>query len=150
MVAESPVTELSVRQSLEFLAGETFGRLATVLNGKPDIFPINFVVDVTNDDKAVVYIRTSPGNKLFAAVSGFPVALEADDVEESSATSVVIYGRGRLVQHRHEFERVEALGVEAQIAARKPEVLAIDVDHISGRQFVLGPAPAGVETDPTD
>lgn len=152
MNAQSATTELTTQESLEFLRGQPFGRLAVVLHGKPDIFPINFAVHIADDDptKAIAYIRTSPGTKLFATVGGFPIALEADKVGIDTATSVVVYGHGRLVQHRHEFERVETLGLSAWIAEQKPEIVAIDIERVSGRRFVLGPAPRRTSTYPAD
>ena len=150
MNAESATTHLTTQQSLDFLVGQSFGRLAVTLHGQPDIFPINFAVHPTDDDHAVAYIRTSHGKKLFTAAAGFPVALEADHVEDATATSVVAYGRGRLVQHRHEFELVETLGLTAWVAERKPEIVAIDLERVSGRQFLLGPAPESSFSEPPD
>lgn len=150
MNAESATTHLTTQQSLDFLVGQTFGRLAVTLNGQPDIFPINFAVHHTMNEHAVAYIRTSHGKKLFTAAAGFPVALEADQVEDATATSVVAYGRGRLVQHRQEFELVETLGLTAWIAERKTEIVAIDLQRVSGRQFILGPAPESSLSEPPD
>ncbi len=146
----SSITKLSTRESLDFLSGKSFGRLAVVLNGKPDIFPINFLIHAITGDHAVAYIRTSPGNKLFAIASGLPVALEADEVEGSSALSAIVYGKGRIVRQPQELELVESLGLYAWIADWKPEFVAIDIDQISGRRFILGPGPDGVITEPPD
>ena len=69
MNIEAPIKQLSVEETLEFLATKDFGRLAITLDGKPDIFPINFAVHANSVDDVVAYIRTSPGNKLFATPS---------------------------------------------------------------------------------
>lgn len=141
MYTDAAITELTAEETLEFLTGKSFGRLAISLNDKPDIFPINFAIHARNSDDVVAYIRTSPGNKLFATAVGAPLALETDSVEESTATSAIMYGVGRTVQHPDELKLVDSLGVEPWIAVRKPEVVAIDVEHISGRSFLLGPGP---------
>src|SRR5690625_7088308 len=65
---------------------------------------------------------------ILAAAIGLPVALEVDEVEESSAKSAIIYGSGRAVSQRYELDRVESLGLTAWIADWKPDVIAIDVD----------------------
>lgn len=149
MAKESAVVELSDEACIDFLSGQTFGRLAVVVNGLPEIFPINFALHVGND-AVVAYIRTSPGTKLLAAAIGLPVALEVDEVEESSAKSAIIYGSGRAVSQRYELDRVESLGLTAWIADWKPDVIAIDVERISGRHFALGPGPDTIITESPD
>lgn len=138
---DSPMTELTVEETLEFLTTQSFGRLAFTYAGKPDIFPINFAIHANGVDNVVAYIRTSPGTKLFAFAASTPLALEADMVEDTTATSAVVYGTARFVQQRDELALVDSLGVEPQIAARKPAVIAIDIDQISGRRFLLGSGP---------
>lgn len=150
MNSESSITELKVEETLAFLADKNFGRLAITLDGKPDIFPLNFAIHVNSVDDVVAYIRTSPGNKLFATAAGGYLALETDQVESNTATSAVVYGRGRRVEHRKELALVETLDLEAWVAERKPEVIAIDVERISGRRFILGPSPDTTITEAPD
>src|SRR5699024_12766582 len=122
MAKESAVVELSDEACIDFLSGQTFGRLAVVVNGLPEIFPINFALHVGND-AMVAYIRTSPGTKLLAAAIGLPVALEVAEVEESSATSARSYGSGRAGRQRYDVDRAEALGLTAWRRGWKPEVV---------------------------
>lgn len=150
MHTESPITELTAEETLTFLADKRFGRLAISLDGKPDIFPINFAVHANGPDDVVAYIRTSPGNKLFATAIGGHLALETDHVEGASAMSAVLYGTGRMVEHRDELALVDSLGLEAWVAVRKPEVVAIDITHLSGRKFILGPSPDTTITEAPD
>src|SRR5690625_3803733 len=148
MESQAPITELNTAEALEFLSSRAFRRLAISLQCKPDIFPVNFPIHAQGDD-GVAYICTSPGNKLCATAIASPLALEADSIQDSApptapeetATSVIVDGVGRLVRHPKEFDLVETLGLQAWIAARKPDVVAIDVEHISGRKFLLGPGP---------
>lgn len=149
MDSTSSITQLSTEEALQFLSERSFGRLAVSLQGRPDIFPVNFAMHAKSSDDVVAYIRTSPGNKLFATASGSHLALETDTIQDATATSApdttatsaIVYGVGRIVQHHEELELVDSLGLKAWIAERKPEVVAIDVEHISGRTFVLGPGP---------
>lgn len=141
MNTDSPITELTAEETLEFLTTQSFGRLAFTYAGKPDIFPINFAIHANGIDDVVAYIRTSQGTKLFAFAASTPLALEADEVGETTATSAVVYGTARFVQQRQELALVDSLELEPQIAARKPAVIAIDIERISGRRFVLGHGP---------
>ena len=150
MTTESPIIELTVEETLAFLTDQDFGRLAVSLDGKPDIFPINFALHVNSTDDVVAYIRTSPGNKLFATATGAYLALETDYIDGNTATSAVVYGSGRRVDHPKELDLVDTLDLEAWIAVQKPEVIAIDIDHISGRRFTLGPSPDTTITEAPD
>ena len=42
--AAGPVTVLSDDESWDLISGVHLGRLVTVLEGRPEIFPVNFVV----------------------------------------------------------------------------------------------------------
>lgn len=150
MTTETPITELTVEETIAFLQGKDFGRLAVSLDGKPDIFPINFAVHANSNDDVVAYIRTSPGNKLFATATGSYLALETDHIDGNIATSAVVYGTGRRVEHHKELSLVDTLDLEAWVAVQKPEVIAIDINHISGRRFVLGPSPDTTITEAPD
>ena len=66
------IVELSTQECWEILDRERFGRLAVAVNGDPDIFPINFLVD---DQKLLM--RTAPGTTLTELVINSAVAVEA-------------------------------------------------------------------------
>lgn len=73
------------------LLGETtVGRLAVIVDGHPDVFPVNFTVD----NRTLVF-RTGSGTKQQAIAADAVVALEADAVsaEFGLAWSVVVKGR---------------------------------------------------------
>lgn len=146
----NPVTQLSTADTLKFLSEQPLGRLAISINGSPDIFPVNYVIHARSDDDVVAYIRASAGNKLFATAVGSPLALEADLVETGTATSAILYGTARQVQYPDELQLVESTGLTAWIADHKPDVIAIDVERISGRTFKLGPAPEHPITETPD
>src|SRR5918995_6229401 len=79
------------------------GRLAIVVNYRPQIFPINYVVD-----HATVVFRTAEGTKLDWS-AGRDVAFEVDGYEPESgeAWSVVVKGLAREVKQM--YEALEAL-----------------------------------------
>ena len=80
---------LSTNQCWELLRESPVGRLAVVVDGSPDIFPVNPVVD-----HGTIVFRTTAGTKL-AAAKGRDVAFEVDgyDAGTAQAWSVVVKGR---------------------------------------------------------
>ena len=57
--AEPRLEELSEPECLELLAQQTLGRVAIVVDGRPQIFPVNYAM--YGD---VIVLRTAPGTKL--------------------------------------------------------------------------------------
>ena len=66
---------------------------------RPEIFPINFVVD-----HGTVVFRTAEGTKLAGAVQGDAVAFEADGYERDTgeAWSVVVKGHAEEIARGHD------------------------------------------------
>ena len=63
MPADDPVTVLSEDECWSLLSSTSLGRLVTILGGKPEIFPVNFVTRWRT-----VLFRTAQGTKLYSAV----------------------------------------------------------------------------------
>ena len=85
--------ELSASDSWALLRQARVGRLALIVDGHPDIFPVNHVVD-----RGTVVFRTAAGTK-FAEAVGHTVAFEVDgyDLRTASAWSVVVKGTAQEV-----------------------------------------------------
>ena len=107
------------------------GRLAVVADGKPDIFPVNHVVD-----HGTIVIRTGPGTKLTAAEHQ-TVAFEIDgyDVGRAEAWSVVVKGVARSVDGLYDMIDALKLPVFPWQAGPKPYFLRIEADSITGRRI---------------
>jgi nitroimidazol reductase NimA-like FMN-containing flavoprotein (pyridoxamine 5'-phosphate oxidase superfamily) len=107
-------------------------RLAVCVDARPDIFPVNFVVD-----HATIVLRTAEGSKFSAAVSSAVVALEVDgyDLETKEAWSVVIKGRAEEIRRLHEVIDACDLPLFPWHAAPKSRFLRIVPETISGRRF---------------
>lgn len=73
MTTIEPVTVLSACESWELLSGAALGRLVTSVDGQPEIFPVNFVVQ----DRTVLF-RTAEGTKLVSSAINNRVLFEAD------------------------------------------------------------------------
>ncbi|AYG04226.1 pyridoxamine 5'-phosphate oxidase family protein [Gryllotalpicola protaetiae] len=133
-------TELGAGHSWELLGSAGYGRLAVVIAGAPEIFPVNFVAR-----HPTVYLRTGEGTKLFGATVGHPVALEVDQVDSTGAWSVVAKGTPREAIAQDEVDAVDQLGLEPWVPTVKRHLIAIDVTSVSGRRFEFGAEP---EVDP--
>jgi nitroimidazol reductase NimA-like FMN-containing flavoprotein (pyridoxamine 5'-phosphate oxidase superfamily) len=135
MAADEPapgVAYLEPNNCWALLRSQEVGRLAVSIGDRPDIFPINFVVD-----HGTVVFRTAEGTKLAGAIKGEAVAFEADGYEPDSgeAWSVVVKG------HAEEISRIDELLDTADLplfpwhAAPKQRFVRIVPDEISGRRF---------------
>lgn len=125
------IVELSSAESWTLLREAVVGRLAVIVDDRPDIFPVNHLVDLGS-----VVFRTGPGTKLDAAV-GHQVAFEVDgyDLETTSAWSVVVKGKASAVNRLDDVLAVIALPPFAWHSAPKPHFVRIEPDSITGRRF---------------
>ncbi len=124
-----------------FLDSTSVGRLAIAIAGKPDIFPINFVID----DHCLTF-RTGAGTKFAASALLHDVAFEIDGYEplKRTAWSVVVKGRAHEVERMDEVFAAEDLPLFSWAAHPKPNFVRITPAEITGRRFhVLD----GVEPD---
>ena len=127
---------LSPEQCLELLADQVVGRLAVVVNGRAEIFPINYVLD----GDAVVF-KTNTGTKLWGTTQG-EVAFEVDMVHAPSRTgwSVVVHGVAQEitdVDRPDLLERLHSLPLGVWAAGERPHLMRIAPNEITGRR--VGP-----------
>lgn len=133
---DQPVLVLDDDQSWRLLEHTNHGRLATTVGGIVDIFPLNYgVMD------RIIYIRTSPGEKLAALTVNDHVAFEADGILSDEAWSVVVHGVAHQLQTQAEIEAARASGVSPWIPTHKEAWVRIEVSKITGRHFRLGAQP---------
>ena len=127
------MTEMPIHECWALVREAVVGRLATVLDGHPEIFPVNHVVD-----HGSVVIRTAAGAKLESAV-GKLVAFEVDgyDVEHRSAWSVVVKGRAVELTRLHDVLDAMSLPLFPWHGSSKPHFLRIEASEVSGRKFVV-------------
>jgi nitroimidazol reductase NimA-like FMN-containing flavoprotein (pyridoxamine 5'-phosphate oxidase superfamily) len=123
--------ELPVDACWDLLRQSPVGRLAVVVGGDPDIFPINYVVD-----HGSVVIRTAAGTKL-AGSKGRQVAFEADgyDVSDGTAWSVVLKGRAELILEVSETISAMSLPLLPWQEGNKPWFLRIVPASVTGRRL---------------
>jgi nitroimidazol reductase NimA-like FMN-containing flavoprotein (pyridoxamine 5'-phosphate oxidase superfamily) len=112
------------------------GRLAVLDGDRPDIFPINFVVD-----RGTLVFRTAEGTKLTAALGGGHSAFEVDGFDEISGQAWSVVVRGRLAPLRAaELLDSVALPLEPWQPGPKPRFIRIVPTEVSGRRFDIADA----------
>ncbi len=125
--------DLSTAQSWGLLREAVVGRLAVSIDGKPDIFPVNHVVD-----HGSLVFRTAAGTKLYSAI-GHYVAFEVDgyDLSDAAAWSVVVKGPAREIWQTD--EAIDALGLPLfpWHDAPKPRFVRIEPTSVTGRRFFV-------------
>jgi nitroimidazol reductase NimA-like FMN-containing flavoprotein (pyridoxamine 5'-phosphate oxidase superfamily) len=132
MTDHSPVTALSEEECWDFLRGQEFGRLAFHLAREVHIVPINYALD---DQRRIIF-RTAEGSKLLGLTMNADVAFEIDQFGEEEARSVVVRGRARQLE-RPELDETEQLPLRPWVDFAKFNVIAVEVDELSGRRFEL-------------
>jgi nitroimidazol reductase NimA-like FMN-containing flavoprotein (pyridoxamine 5'-phosphate oxidase superfamily) len=124
---------MSRDECLRLLAENQVGRLAVSVQGRPVIFPVNYVLD---DD--VVIFRSDPGSKLDGAALAW-VAFEIDhiNVPLRQGWSVVVQGVGRYITGAidRDSERRRRLPLEAWAPGDKEHWVEIYEPEISGRRL---------------
>ena len=112
-------------------------RIAIVVEGRPEIFPVNYVFD-----GGVIVFRTGAGLKLERAPTTRS-AFEVDRIDVSSgvAWSVVVKGTAHDISTAVDRlpKRLRSLAVHPQAPGSREAWMAIHEDSISGRRFGLPP-----------
>jgi nitroimidazol reductase NimA-like FMN-containing flavoprotein (pyridoxamine 5'-phosphate oxidase superfamily) len=100
------LVDLSAEECAERLAASPLGRLAVVVDGRPEIFPVNHVYDRATSS---VVFPTNAGTKLHGALDWPWVGYEVDGVEQDGdgGWSVALVGAAREITDRAEIDRLE-------------------------------------------
>jgi len=123
-------------ECIRLLEEHDLGRLAIVVDGRPQIFPVNYAVGPDS-----IAIRTAPGTKLAHGPMSY-AALEIDGMDEVRrlAWSVVVKGTMHEVTNAlgRGPEATRRLAVEPQAPGERVHWLAIRRDEVTGRRFRTG------------
>jgi len=125
-------TRLSAAECWDAIRSAEVGRLGVIIDGHPEIFPINYAVD-----HGTVVFRTGEGTKLDGALSGNPVAFEVDgyDPETNRAWSAVIKGAAEVPQGIDEIVETVMLPIFPWQAGIKSRYIRIVPREVTGRRF---------------
>jgi len=135
---DAPVTMLSEDECWSLLSSMSLGRLVTILGGKPEIFPVNFVTQ-----RRTVLFRTAQGTKLYHAAMGDWVAFEADyhDAPLTYGWSVIVKGTAHVLSANADILEAEEAPLRPWTATLKTHYVRVIALEITGRRFKFGPEP---------
>jgi uncharacterized protein len=133
---DQPVTVLSEGESWGLLASVALGRLVTSVDGEPEIFPVNFVVQ-----NHTVLLRTAEGTKLVSAAINSSVVFEADDHNVAQGWSVIVRGIARTLRTDDEIRAAERAQLLPWTATVKQHYVRVLPSRITGRRFEFGSEP---------
>lgn len=136
MTTAEPVAILSASESWNLLTSTALGRLVTSVQGQPEIFPINFVVQ-----RRTVLFRTTGGTKLVSAAINNQVIFEADDYNSVEGWSVIVKGMARMLRTQEEIDEAEQAQLLPWTATLKQHYVRILPISVTGRRFRFGPEP---------
>ena len=131
-----PMTILGEDGRWELLAGVTLGRLVTCVGSRPEVFPVNFVVQ-----RPSVLFRTAERTKLLSVVMNEDVAFEADGHSLDEGWSVIVQGTPEVLSTSAEITEADRAGLRPWVANLKLCYVRIHASTISGRRFRFGPEP---------
>lgn len=126
--------KLSFDDCWELLASAVIGRLALIVDGHPEIFPVNFVVE-----RRRVVFRTGAGTKLWQSTKETAAAFEIDgyDRRAGEAWSVITRGTTALIESQEERSAADALGLEPWEPGTKSHYVRLEPKVLTGRRFTV-------------
>jgi nitroimidazol reductase NimA-like FMN-containing flavoprotein (pyridoxamine 5'-phosphate oxidase superfamily) len=129
-----PDDRLSMDECWKLLDREVVGRLALIVDGHPEIFPVNFVLE-----RRSIVFRTAGGTKLWGAVTSKPAAFEIDgyDAHEQQAWSVVARGEAELMENQEEQAAADARLLEPWQPGDKDFYVRLAPKALTGRRFTV-------------
>ncbi|ORA83693.1 pyridoxamine 5'-phosphate oxidase family protein [Mycobacterium malmoense] len=130
------VTILPEHECWDLLAGAALGRLVTSVDGQPEIFPVNYVVQ-----HRTVLFRTAEGTKLVSTAINHRVLFEADDHNVAEGWSVIIKGIARSLHTNEQIEEAERAQLLSWTTSEKTHYVRVIPEMVTGRRFRFGPPP---------
>lgn len=133
-MASDRMTEMTLRECMQLLAANHFGRVAVNDDDGPVILPVNYILDGDS-----VLFRSGSGTKLRAGLRGSPASFEIDAVRERTRTGWSVVARGTLtdVYDPDEIARARRFPLEPFAGGDRPYYLRLLVYEVSGRSIAL-------------
>lgn len=132
------VTILSDHECWDLMAGVALGRLVTSVDGRPEIFPVNFVVQ-----HRTVLFRTAEGTKLVSTAINNQVLFEVDDHNVAEGWSVIVKGRARSLRTDEQIDEAERAQLLPWTSSAKTHYVRVIPEIVTGRRFRFGPPLLG-------
>ena len=131
-----PISILSETECWNLMSSRALGRLVTAVDGQPEIFPVNFVVQ-----HRTVLFRTAEGTKLVSAAINNTVLFEVDDHNVVEGWSVIVKGMARTLRTDEEIDEAERAQLLPWTATVKQHFVRIRPMSVTGRRFAFGSEP---------
>lgn len=112
------------------------GRLAYVVDHRPHVVPLNYVVDESHGRGCVV-ISLGEGTTWEAVRHGAPVAFQVDSTDATyhQGWSVVVHGHTDPLAHPAELGHLARLNLHPWAAGREVHPVRIVADAVTGRRL---------------
>jgi len=126
---------LSENECIQLLQSRDIGRLALVVDGRPKIFPVNYLFE-----DGVVVFRSSAGLKLeHSPMTSVAFEVDESDPQTGLAWSVVVEGVAQRITDAVDSRSVRLREVPVQPLApgAHEEQIGIYVEKTSGRRFAI-------------
>jgi nitroimidazol reductase NimA-like FMN-containing flavoprotein (pyridoxamine 5'-phosphate oxidase superfamily) len=131
---DAGVTILPQHECWDLLAGVALGRIVTSVDGQPEIFPVNYVVQ-----RRTVLFRTAEGTKLVSTAINNRVLFEVDDHNVAEGWSVIIKGTARSLHTNEQIEEAERAQLLSWTTSEKTHYVRVIPEIVTGRRFRFGP-----------
>ena len=126
------VEHLSPEECLALVAAHPVGRLGVVVDGVPEIYPVNFLLH-----EGRIHFRTAPGAKLNGLQRTPTVSFEVDEFDESEQTgwSVLVKGLAAELVDPLEVEIADSLPLHLWSFDEQTHWVRITPSEITGRRI---------------
>jgi len=137
MTTQTWIRDISAQRCAALLEEATLGRVAVVIDGHPEIFPVNHVYDPAAE---TVTFPTRPGTKLSAILSWPSIAFEIDglDPDGGGGWSVAVVGAPAEVTDAGEIARLTAQRDLPWALGRTVRWIRIVSSKTTGRRISAG------------
>jgi uncharacterized protein len=137
-ITDDGVTILPEHECWDLMSGVALGRLVTSVDGLPEIFPVNFVVQ----HKSILF-RTAEGTKLVSTAINNHVLFEVDEHNVAEGWSVIVKGRARSLRTDEQIQEAERAQLLPWVSSEKTHYVRVLPDAVTGRRFRFGPPLLG-------
>jgi nitroimidazol reductase NimA-like FMN-containing flavoprotein (pyridoxamine 5'-phosphate oxidase superfamily) len=145
MAVQTWLADMPREDCEELLASSTLGRLGVVVDGRPEIFPVNHVYDW---ESHTVVLPSHLGTKMYAAFDWPWVAYEVDGLTDDGRAgwSVLVVGSAELVDDADVIARAAEQRAHsvAWVADSKAQWMRIVPSNITGRRITAVVRPGGL------
>jgi len=135
--ADAELESIPEPECVDILQLHTFGRIAVVVDGQPQIFPVNYAMNQRR-----IAIRTGRGTKL-AHAPGSRVCFEIDGYDSQAGLAWSVMVQGIAVDATESLDDVSWATRGASpwplAPGAKPFWIGIEPVTITGRRFQVGP-----------